>query len=67
MDTGLIFPDRRTGEGGTEKINGGALLDWRLGSKNCVAGKSATRFREHEGLQPQGCKDRREESSKKNF
>ena len=67
MDTGLIFPDRRTGEGGTENINSGALLDWRLCSKGCLVGKSARRAREYEGLQPQGCKDRCEESSKKNF
>ena len=51
MDTGLIFPDRRKCEGGTEKINSDALLDWRLCSKNCLVGKSAKRFREYEGLQ----------------
>ena len=46
MDTGLIFPDRHTGDGGTEEINRRALLDWRLHSKICLVGKSAKRYRE---------------------
>ena len=31
MDMGLIFPNRRTGDGETEDISSGALLDWRPG------------------------------------
>ena len=50
MDTGLIFPDRQLGDGGTEHIHSGALLDWRQCSKICSAGKSAGRYREQGAL-----------------
>ena len=43
MDSGLIFPHRHAGDGGTEHISAGALLDWRPGHKTCTAGKSAVR------------------------
>ena len=41
MDIGLIFPNRRASDGGTEQISNGALLDWRRRLKGCMAGKSA--------------------------
>lgn len=40
MDTGLIFPDRRTGDGVTEEKCSGALLDWRRGFERRMLGKS---------------------------
>ena len=52
MDTGLIFPDRRVSDGGTEHIYSGALLDWRPCSKMRMLGKSGIHKHRESGVRP---------------
>ena len=42
MDMGLIFPNRRTGDGVTQNTSSGALLDWRPLRETGIPGKSGT-------------------------
>lgn len=71
MDTGLIFPDRQLGDGGTEDTSDSVLLDWRPYFEMCVPGKSgillliATIVKRGEPSLRRG--DYREELPKKNF